>query len=275
MRVAALLAQLVHDGVSGDDAEIVLAYVCGRERAWVRAFDDAEIGDGDVERVRSLCARRRAGEPVAYLMGSAGFYGRTFAVDARVLVPRPETEHLIDDARTHLAAFDAPRVADIGTGSGAIACTVAAEVPGVRVDAVDISADALAVARANAGALGVAGRIAWFQGDLLAPLAGRRYDAVLANLPYVPTGEIAPRPDPVSFEPRLALDGGKDGLALYRRMLPALAVALTPGGVAYLEAAPPLMAGLAALARAVLPAARLEVGLDYGGRERYLRVRPR
>ncbi|MDE2481873.1 MAG: peptide chain release factor N(5)-glutamine methyltransferase [bacterium] len=272
----ALLERLVRAlGPDGTEAEMLLAHASGRSRAWLRAHDDAVLPQETATRALALAARRATGEPFAYIVGSAGFYRRDFAVDARVLVPRPETEHLIDDALRHLRGNAVPRIADLGTGSGAIAVTLAAELPQALVDAVDISAEALALARENAARHGVSERVAFHLGDLLAPLRTRRYDAILANLPYVPTGEIARAPDPVSFEPRLALDGGPDGLDLYRRLLVEAPAALAPGGALYLEAAPPLMAGLRALVEAAFPAASIALERDYGGRERYVRVVPR
>ncbi len=276
MRADELLQALLRDErLDAGEAEMLLAHVCGRARSWVRAHDDAELAPEICMAMRALAARRAAGEPFAYVVGSAGFYGREFLVDARVLVPRPETEHLIDDARAFLRERAAPRIADIGTGSGAIACTLAAEIAQAQVDAVDLSGDALDVARENAARLGVADRVHLFRGDLLQPLAGRRYDAILANLPYVPTAAISAAPDPVSFEPRLALDGGPDGLACYRRLLVAAPDALAPHGALYLEAAPPLMEGLRALVAERMPGAEVRVEHDYGGRERFVRIVPR
>ncbi len=216
--------------------------------------------------------RRRAGEPLAYITGVAGFYGRDFEVNSHVLVPRPETEHVIDDLR---ACADGKRTTahlDVGTGSGAIAVTIAAELKNARVDAVDISNEALNVARRNAKALGIADRVAFFEGDLIQPVRDRHYDAIVANLPYVPTADIAPHPDPVSFEPALALDGGPDGLDLYRRLLATVPAMLLPGGVLYLEAAPPIVDGLVAFARAAFPNGEVTVGKDYGDRERFVKV---
>lgn len=211
--------------------------------------------------------------PLAYVLGEAGFYGRLLAVDSRVLVPRPETERLVEDALAHLRRLsDAPHVLDVGTGSGAIACTVAAELKGATVVGTDLSTDALAVARSNAGRLGVTSRCRFECGDLASPVRAARFHAVIANLPYVPTREIPPVPDPVAFEPRAALDGGPDGLRVYRRFLPSVPQLLLPGAVALMEAAPQQIAGLLALTRRVFPEANVRAERDFGGAERYVRV---
>ena len=255
------------------DAQLLLARAVGRSKEWLIAHADEPISDAAQAAFDASCAERASGKPIAYIIGSAWFYGREFLVDPHVLIPRPETEHLIDEALEHLRAVPAPRVLDVGVGSGAIACTLAFEAANAVVDAVDLSPDALRVARSNAARLHVDARVAFFEGDLLAPLpAGRTYDLVVANLPYVPTGEIEKRPAPVSFEPPLALDGGPDGLDAYRRLLPALPARLQPRAVALLEAAPPLMHGLTALVRTAFPDAAVHVRGDYGGRERYVCV---
>jgi len=254
------------------EAALLMAFASARSRAWLLAHAGDAIDASVRERFDALCARRAAGVPIAYLTGSAWFCGREFAVDERVLIPRPETEHLVEEAVRALRGRPEARALDVGTGSGAIACSLAAELPGARVDATDLSAGALEVARANARRLGLAARLAFFEGDLDEPVRGRAYDAVLANLPYVPSRDVAAAPDPVSFEPRTALDGGPDGLALYRRLLPRLPAALRPGGVALLEAAPPTVDALLALAAAAFPHGTASLGRDYGGRGRYVKV---
>ncbi len=195
-----------------------------RPRSWIVAHGGDSSPADDAAQFFALCERRAAGRPLAYVLGSAGFYGREFIVNESVLVPRPETEHLVDDAIAFIKEMPrdhVPAVLDLGTGSGAIACTIAAETP-ARVDAIDISAAALDVARENARRLNVADRCRFISGDLIAPVKTERYDVVIANLPYMPTADIPNAPDPLSFEPRLALDGGRDGLTVYARLLPGL-----------------------------------------------------
>ncbi len=259
------------------DAQLLLAHALGTSRDWLVAHTDARMDPVLGERFEGYVRRRSCGEPVAYILQAAWFYGREFTVGPAVLVPRPETEHLIDEALAHLrgAPGKSPRLLDIGSGSGAIACTLAAELQGAEVTGTEISPTALDIACENARRLGVASRCEFILGDLAVPVRGRRFDAVLANLPYVPTAQIAPAPDPVSFEPRLALDGGADGLDLYRRLLPGLAASLQPGGLVLLEAAPASMAALAALASDAFPNGTVSIGSDYAGLERFIRVRER
>lgn len=263
--LAALLAQAGHD-----DAALLLAYVLRRDRVWLVAHADFEPSQADVRVFEALCGRRHAGEPLAYLTGSAWFYGREFVVNDAVLVPRPETEHLIDETLRFI--HGSMRVLDVGTGSGAIACTIAAETFAI-VDATDISHEALEVARDNANRLGVADRVGFFQGDLVEPVRNRRYDVVVANLPYVPTSDLPEPPDPVSFEPRIATDGGPDGLAQYRRLMPALPELINDGGMILLEAAPPTINALAEMLRSILPDFTISVVKDYSGLDRYVKAR--
>lgn len=251
---------------------MLLAHVLGRSRAWLIAHREALVSEREAQRFGELCARRAAGVPIAYLLGSAYFYGREFAVDETVLVPRPETEALVDCALQFAKrrGSEPPlRILDVGTGSGALACTLAAEVPSATVDATDCSAAALAVARPNARTIGVDSRCRFHLGDLADPVAGLQYDAILANLPYVATADIPAAPDPLAFEPRIALDGGPDGLRVYARLLPQLPGLLAPGGLALFEAAPHQIGALVALCEAVSNAT-VTVGRDLGGLQRFV-----
>ncbi len=213
-------------------AELLLAHALGCDRVRLYLDFDKPLGDPELARYRELVKRRADGEPTAYLTGAREFYGRRFAVDARVLVPRPETELLAEAA---LAALPEGGAAlDLGTGSGALAVTLALGRPGARVTAVDLSAEALAVATANAAALGAA--VTFLQGDLFAPLPeGARFDVIASNPPYVPTGELAGLMREVRREPRLALDGGPDGLVVLRRLVAEAPRWLAPGGQLLLE----------------------------------------
>jgi release factor glutamine methyltransferase len=262
------------------DARRLLVHALGRDPAWLIAHARDAIDGAAHAGLNALVARRAAGEPIAYVLGSAWFYGREFAVTPDVLVPRPETEHLVDAALDDLraqrarAAVRGLHVCDVGTGCGAIALTLAAEDPSLAVVASDVSEAALAVARRNAELLGIAGRVRFVQGDLAEPLAPLGpFDCVVANLPYIPSAAVPSPPDPVGFEPRLALDGGDDGLALYRRLLFGLRRLVTPGGSAFLEAAPGTIERLAVLAESML-GAHVEIGEDYAGKERWLSVTP-
>ena len=262
------------------DAQILLAHSLKKDRPWLVAHGESFLTPGQAERYERLIERRASGMPIAYMLASAGFFGREFIVNEHVLIPRPESESLVTEAVAFLRSRVDPmrkaqilRVLDIGVGSGALGCSIAAEVPQAAVEGVDISAEALAVATQNARRLHVHRRCTFVQGDLGAPVAHRSFDLVVANLPYVPTADIAPAPDPVSFEPRLALDGGPDGLDLYRRLLDVAPALLYPGGLLLLEAAPPLMAALEALVKGAFPdAATVSLGRDLGGQERFVRV---
>lgn len=212
-----------------------------------------------------------AGMPQAYLEGSKGFYRREFSVNEHVLVPRPETEHLVEDALEFMRETQRRRVLDVGTGSGAIACTIACEIPDAIVTASDVSAHALEVAVQNAARLRAASRCTFVLADI-APRGAGRYDVIVANLPYIPTADVPRKPDPVGFEPRQATDGGPDGLEQYRKLLAAAPGLVDGGGLLLMEAAPPTMPGLLALTEAAFPRAAITVHRDYAGLERYVRV---
>ncbi|HEY0613086.1 MAG TPA: peptide chain release factor N(5)-glutamine methyltransferase [Candidatus Elarobacter sp.] len=255
------------------DAVFLLAHAGGVSRAEMIAQRERELDRDVVERFEALVEQRERGAPLAYVTGEAGFYGRMFGVDARVLVPRPETELAIEWAVRHLRATgrETGTAADAGTGSGAIAVTLACELRGLGVFASDVSADALSVARHNAARNDVFQHVTFLHGDLAAPLLPYApFDCVVANLPYVPTAECAAAPDPVSFEPMLARDGGADGLALYRRFVPDLPRLIAPRGIAILEAAPDNARALEQRVRAALPAAGVETIQDYAGLDRFI-----
>ena len=249
-----------------------MAHVLGRSRAWLIAHGDALVSTQDARHLRELCARRAAGVPIAYLLGSAYFYGREFAVNETVLIPRPETERVVDEALAFIG--DRPiRVLDVGTGSGAIACTIAAE-SRAFVDATDSSPRAIELAVENARRLGVDRNCRFHHGNLTEPVGGSRFDLVIANLPYVPTGDLPKPPDPVSYEPREALDGGPDGLDLYRALLRTLPARMYDGGLILLEAAPPTISQLAALVGVSFPNRPISICNDYSGLARYVKAAP-
>lgn len=219
-------ATLLEAGIADPkrDAQVLLGHVLQVERATLYTYPERVLTGEQEERYRSLIERRATGEPVAYLVGHKEFYGYDFLVDARVLIPRPETELLVEAAlktvQTLLATGRTPLVADIGTGSGIIPITLALAEPRLaKLYALDISADALAVARLNSQRHGVEQRLHFLQGDLLAPLP-EPVDVVTANLPYVGTNErelLAP--DVREYEPHLALFSGTEGLDLLQRFV--------------------------------------------------------
>ncbi|MCC6847966.1 MAG: peptide chain release factor N(5)-glutamine methyltransferase [Deltaproteobacteria bacterium] len=234
------------------DAELLLAEVLGTDRIGVYLRFDRPLAGTEVDAYRALVKRRGGGEPVAHLLGRREFWSRSFVVTPDVLVPRPETELVVERA---LAAADAAggrarplRILDLGTGSGALAVTLAAELPQADVTAVDASPAALAVAGRNAAALGVAARTRFLASDWTTALAAAaRFDLVVSNPPYVPSGDLADLPPEVRREPTLALDGGPDGLAAYRRIAAEAARVLAPGGALVCEVGAGQAAAVAAL----------------------------
>jgi release factor glutamine methyltransferase len=219
------------------DAELIVAFVLGIDRTRVIIEAERPLEPGELAVLRDLVKRRRAREPIAYLRGEREFYGRPFRVDARVLIPRPDTEALVDVALARSAHVSlSMRLLDLCTGSGCVAITMARQRPTSRVLASDLSRDALAVARENAHRLG-AYNVAFVESDLFASVpAGSRFDVITANPPYIPTGEIPGlMADVRDFEPRAALDGGADGLDLVRRIVEDAPPFLDEGGVLALE----------------------------------------
>ena len=214
------------------EAQILLAHVLGCTKVDLLVRYDEQPGEGDRASFRALIKRRVDGWPVAYLVGSREFYLLPFEVSPAVLIPRPETETVVSECLGLIKRLAAPTVLDLGTGSGCLAITIAPQKKDAAVTAVDISPDALDVARGNATKNGVAARISFLQGDLFGPIPqGAVFDVVVSNPPYVtPTELAALAPDVRDHEPRLALDGGPDGLAFYRRIAAGVGPFLKPGG---------------------------------------------
>lgn len=254
------------------DARLLLAHALGRDHVYVVAHDNELLTATQASVYERLLGRASAGEPIPYLLGHAPFLGLEFAVSPAVLIPRPETEQLVEMAIDWARGREPSlRVVDVGTGSGCIAVTLARLLPRAGVLAVDISAAALAVARGNAARL-APGRVALVCADLLAPVAPG-LDLIVANLPYVTGLEWTTLDDGVKFyEPALALNGGADGLDLIRGLLPQAAARLRPGGLVLLEIGWQQGAVAAALARKFFPAAGVEVRPDFAGLDRFVAV---
>jgi release factor glutamine methyltransferase len=263
-------------------ARAVLSSVLGRPREWLVAHDDVMLDDATLARVENLLGRVLAHEPLAYILGHREFYGLELKVDRRVLIPRPETEMLVELALSHLNNLPPPQpgeggrvvdLIDVGTGSGAVAIAVSMHAPEAHVIATDISSDALEVARENAHVHGAIGRVRFVQSDLLASVS-ERARVITANLPYVTLAEIDALPPEIqSHEPRVALDGGVDGLTLVRRLLAQLDAHLVSGASAFFEIGS--SQGQAALeaARTALPGWRVALDKDLAKLERVLQVR--
>lgn len=267
--------EAVHASAAAD-ARLLLSEIVGRDRDWLIAHAGNEMDVDDLQAFGLLLEERMRGVPVAYLTHSCGFYGREFYVDERVLVPRPETEHLLEAALADLRARSSDgeglSALDVGAGCGALAVSLAAELPRLAVTATDVSSDALEVAGLNAGSHGVAERVTFAFCDTASGVRGRRFDCIVANLPYIPSREVPLPPDPVGFEPRIALDGGYDGLDVYRRLALQLPDLMTPGSSAFLEAAPPTIDVLREIIGRALPRASVRALEDYAGLSRFVAV---
>lgn len=212
------------------DAELLLAYALDRQRIELYTDFDRPLNDAELDAYRELVARRARNEPVAYILGEWGFRRLTLAVDRRALIPRPETEIVVERCLAHLEGLEAPRVLDVGTGTGAIALAIADEHPGARVTAIDISADALALARENVARTGL--DVELLEHDLRAGLPGGPYDLVVSNPPYVEPEELPDlMPDVREYEPHVALVGSGATEAVARAALDVL----EPGGLLVLE----------------------------------------
>jgi release factor glutamine methyltransferase len=270
------------------DAELLVGHALGIDRTGVLAHPDAPVGPGARATLEASVRRREAGEPVAYIRGFREFHGLALATDARALIPRPETELLVDSALAEVTArltaapraagTPALRIADVGTGCGAIALAILASLRGRRmagqvlVIATDASPDALDLARENAVGHGLADRLVFVEADLLPPVVEPPYAVVCANLPYVASGAIAGLARELAHEPRSALDGGPDGLDLMRRLLDRLPGALAPGGVAFLEIGADQEPGVTAAVADRLPGWTCRVTPDLAGLPRLARV---
>jgi release factor glutamine methyltransferase len=230
--LAAATAQLAPSPTARRDAELLLMHVTQLTRADLLTHPDRVLPPGQLDAYLRAIARRAQQEPVQYITGTQEFFGRPFAVTPAVLIPRPETEHLVEAV---LALEPRPKtILDIGSGSGILAITLALEIPAAAVTAVDISSDALTVARQNEQALKASPNIRFLASDLFSALGQEQYDCIVSNPPYVATSELL-EPQVRDYEPDAALYAGTDGLAIYRRLIPQAPRHLAPGGHLLLE----------------------------------------
>ncbi len=248
------------------DAELLVAHALGKRRVELYMDLDRPLADGELDAIRALVKRRRAREPIAYIVGEREFWKRAFEVSRAVLVPRPDTEVLVSAALPLVPAEGEARILDLCTGSGILAVTLAAERKNARVVATDVSAEALEVAARNAARHGVAERVELRAGDLWdAVPEDATFDVVVSNPPYVATADIEGLDADVrAYEPRMALDGGADGLAFYRRIADGVVARLAPGGHVLVEVG----AGQAPAVEALFVGAGLADARtfdDYGG----------
>ena len=263
------------------DSAILMAHVLGVSKGWLYAHPNRQMAPDEIARFEGLVRRRMCHEPVAYLVGFKPFYGLDITVDRRVLIPRPETEILVDRVLEHVqrSAKDGVvlKIADVGAGSGAIAVALAVNVAGLIVYATDISEDALAVAAQNVWRYGVGDQVQLFPGNLLGAIP-EQVDVIVANLPYVASSDLAIlAPQVRDYEPVLALDGGPDGLDVFRSFFESLDGArrhqvLRQGGRVYLEIGWNQGDEVRSLAQEALPGADVTVIVDYAGLDRIVLV---
>ncbi|MCC7450323.1 MAG: peptide chain release factor N(5)-glutamine methyltransferase [Anaerolineae bacterium] len=257
-------------GLSGSprlDAQLILGHVLDKPREYLIAHPEHVLTDVEQHTFDKLLTLRTKGMPVAYILGSRPFFDRTFILTPHVLIPRPETEHIVEATLEWAKGRGPLRIIDVGTGSGAIAVTVAAHLPDAQVIAADVSLAALMVARENGADLT---NIQYVQADLLLPFRGP-LDVVCANLPYIATGDINML-EVAKFEPHVALDGGFDGMNLIRRMLEQAPGRLATPGLILIEIATDQKDAVIALSQAAFPQATVSIIKDYAGLDRVVRV---
>lgn len=281
MKVAQFLVELNRRlaGVSDTpslDAQVLLAHVTGKSRSWLLAHPEAILSLDQYEALQEALSRLEQGQPLPYVLGHWEFYGLDFIVSPAVLIPRPETELLVEQALDWLRSHPhRRRLADVGTGCGCIAISLAVHVPDLQVIASDISAEALQVAEANVRKHGVADRVHLIQADLLPPAHSSPLpyplDLIVGNLPYIPTSRL-PSLKVSHWEPLLALDGGPDGTAHIRRLVQLLPDKLAPDGLLLLEIDADQGKMIPDIFQATFPQATVQVLPDLAGMERIVRV---
>ena len=260
------------------EAEVLIRYILNIDREQYFTKLDDHVKPCVIRKLNSLVHTRLGGEPLAYIIGNKEFYALEFLVTNDVLIPRPETELLVDIASDHIMHLcnsynKAPRVIDICTGSGAIAISLAVNYPEIQVFASDISAATLKVAKRNSQVHNMIDRIHFIQADMLYGISGS-FDIIVANPPYVPTGVLNTLPTEIHNEPRIALDGGVDGLDLFRRLLSQCSRSLRPNGILIVELMPEQIAMGITYAKKTFPNNRIESWDDLGGEKRALVLSP-
>jgi len=250
---------------------ILLAHILQKTKTWVLAHPETHLNPDQKTQLERLVSRLQAGEPLPYLIGKQAFFGLDFAVSPAVLIPRPETELLVEEALNWLDRHPgATRALDVGTGSGCIAVSMATRKPWLSITATDLSADALRLAEQNAETNHVRDQIVFEEADLM-PSIDQPFDLVCANLPYIPTNKLQ-EVNTLGFEPALALDGGADGLRLIRRLLKLLPSRMNTPTLILLETEASLGAETLALAIQAFPRADVRLLPDLAGRDRLVRI---
>jgi release factor glutamine methyltransferase len=253
------------------EGEVLLRHILGISRTQLFSDIDEDISPAQEKTLKKILGRRLSGEPSAYITGHREFYGLDFMVDHRVLIPRPESELLVEKAIRLARSQAISKIADVGTGCGAIAVSLAVNLPAATVYAVDISTQALEVAMENCRRHGVTDRVILLQGNMLVPLPGP-VDLIIANLPYVREADL-PAGGPLSFEPKLALNGGKDGLDKIRVLCRQAEYKLCEKGSMFLEIGEGQAEVVTAILRESFPSALIEVERDLAGIERVVSLR--
>ena len=253
------------------DAQVLIGHVLGRTRTWVLSHPEADLSSDQEHTLRDALTRLEAGQPMPYVLGHWEFYGLDFIVTPDTLIPRPETELLVEQALSWSRTRTKPlRAVDIGTGSGCIAISLALNASNIHVMGCDISMTALQVAKANANRHRVSGKVDFVQCDLLPPVKVQ-FDLICANLPYIPT-ETLHSLKVYQREPEMALDGGEDGLGQIRRLLNEAETMLAPGGLLLLEIEASSGAAVHSLAHEAFPKADVQVLPDLAGHDRLVSV---
>ncbi|MFN2236955.1 MAG: peptide chain release factor N(5)-glutamine methyltransferase [Anaerolineales bacterium] len=254
------------------DAQVLLSHICNKGRSWILAHPEIQLTSEQQSALNAVISRVETGEPLPYILGHWSFYGLDFKVNADTLIPRPETELMVENALQWLNAHPGRRSAiDIGTGSGCIAISLAVHIPDLNITGLDISLAALEVASINADKHDVTARLKFVHADLLPDNLLRSYDLICANLPYIPTKTLKGL-DVFGREPTLALDGGPDGLRLIRRLLPQAAQILAPDGLLLLEIETTQGEIVLSLVGEFFPRAKVELLPDLAGHDRLIRI---
>jgi release factor glutamine methyltransferase len=255
------------------DAEVLLAHALNKTRTWLLTYPNHPLAEQQAHTFFALITRREQRQPVAYLTGHKEFFGLDFTITPDVLIPRPETELLVEQALQLAASIPRPTIVDVGTGSGCIAVTLARHLPQASLFAIDVSEPALAVARQNAAKHGVTDRINFLQGDLLAPLP-QPVDLIASNPPYVSRPELRQtEPEVQHHEPRLALDGGEHGLEIIERLLAQSQKKLKADGAMLVEIGFAQGNSVKTLAQNRFPQASVQIMADLAGQDRLLIVK--
>lgn len=262
-----------HSETPALDAQVLAAQTLGKSRSWVLAHPEVHISPTQLGWLDLAAQRLEAGEPLPYVLGKWEFYGLSFSISPAVLIPRPETELLVEQALTWCRGRNEnrPLIADIGTGSGCIAISLAYHLPDTHLIASDLSEAALRVARQNVHQHQVASQVALIQADLLAPFAHASFDLICANLPYIPTSILRQLAVSAS-EPTLALDGGIDGLDILRRFLGQIENCVKPGGLLLAEIEATQGPVVLETAQRMFPTAKVSIHPDLAGKDRLLSV---